>query len=491
MSKYRVAIIGSGPSGIAILNKLAVSLNPNVEAEIYMYDTKMVISPGGPYAIENDHAILNRSVAGMSNYLNESKNFKEWCDGNNLLKQQDHLFLPRKVFGNYLFDQLSEATITLNSKGISYFSCLNTVTKVVIDSMVPKKVKLTFQDHSSERFDHVICSTGNFRNKNPYELREKEGYIDNPLVVGKLEFLKPQKLIAIIGSGLSACETAIILSKNCPSSKIIMVSKSGELPPVRGKVLNQYPKHLTFENVDMLIKKQGGVKTEDMTRLLNQDLAQFNTSIEEIQSTYLTFKEYFEKASRDEIDWYNIIGATNNIVNYFFENLINESEREKFRTVFNKEWIRKRIAIPMETAKELMMLKQEGRLVVIQGTIKELENAYQVNSNTGEKWDVSVVINASGFSEKIDQNTPSYLQHCVREGLLRVDENGKGIVDFESCFAVPHSGKPIETIQLTGAATQGTFFFTSAVDVIDEQASKVAKHLSNRINNLQIREIKR
>lgn len=483
MSKFRIAIIGGGPSGIAILKKLTSSLSYDLNIEVHMFDSKTVVSHGSPYAVDNKHAILNRSVSGMSYYLKDSQDFASWCNENNFFKDQENIFLPRKMFGNYLFEQLSEASLFLKSKDVPFFYYQRLITDCSVFNEERDGIRLTFDNDSFADFDHVICATGNFRIRNPYNFKNKKNFIDNHLQINKLDFMKfdNQNPITIIGSRLSACETAIAISKVNPKVKILMVSNSGELPPVRGNVMDHEPRFLTLENLKNYLEKNGSINVDYVKDLLNKDLSFFNTSYEEILADDFSFSQYYQKALANKSDWYNFIGITNNSVNYAYDNLNSLEEKEKFRLFFNKKWIKRRIAIPIETAHELTRLLKVGKLNIIKGTIKEFGDSFEVICDNGMVIKVSSVINACGFAENIDVNAPVYLQNFVKTGLLSTDAEGRGIVDYKTCCPVSAEGNSLNSIQLTGASTQGTFFFTSAIDVIDEQASLVVNYLIKRI----------
>ncbi len=223
-SRYTVneiTIAGFGFSGLSFFVKyldycLANNLK-NVKIEIY---SKNKFAKGEAYATSNETDLLNVVKGNMTLKNDLGMTFTDWLEYKYKSKYREEIFLPRKVFGQYLiyiynlyFEKAKEAGVKVKiynrEVGTLKTKDLNTLNKKIF-----------------------IC-IGSIK-KGSFEMKNNGN----------------GKNVLIVGTGLSAIDKFIQLSQTKSTfGKVTMYSRSGVLPKVSSKYNKLSLKFLNLESL--------------------------------------------------------------------------------------------------------------------------------------------------------------------------------------------------------------------------------------------------
>ncbi|WP_020407975.1 FAD/NAD(P)-binding protein [Hahella ganghwensis] len=490
MKTIRIAIIGAGAGagagagGIATLSQLADQVMDSAKVELHLFDPMSVVSPGAPYGKDLDFAKLNRPAVAMDELLTESSSFHQWLKSQSEGRFNDFSFAPRWLFGSFLYEMLSNVTLTLHEKNILFRAYPCSVTSIK-HSLSRYILQTDTGDHME--MDHVVVAIGPQRRIDPYHLNECSGYRDSAFPLSSLmQWIKPScSHIGVIGSSLTAIDAVLALVHQYPDIRISMLSRRGRLPSVRGESDKAPPRCFTEEALSSIYSERGRITAENIIDLFNQELEPFGVKLSDItKPTELSaldeFRQSLSGASAPGRCWQSVISRTNNALNYAYA-LMDEQEKQRTCEILSHEWLRQRIPVPFMTAKKLLQVSEEGRLSVRGGlqNILSREGGFSASFNNGESQNLDQVINASGFEYDLSVNPNDLIINLLEQGQMGLDWRNRGLVAHESCCVVDRDGQTNKTLQVIGAATQGTFLITSAVDVIGLQARRVARHIAN------------
>ena len=484
MDAIKIAIIGAGAGGIATLSQLADQVMKDAYIELHLFDPMSVVSPGAPYGKDLEFAKLNRPAIAMDELLSENYSFSEWLKSQTENRFHDYSFAPRWLFGSFLYEMLSNVTLALYEKNILFraYPCSVTGIQHSLDGY------LLHTDTGDElKMDHVVVAVGPQRRIDPHQLGEFAGYRDSAFPLSSLmQWIAPScRHVGILGSSLTAIDVALALAHDYPDIRITMLSRRGRLPSVRGVLDKELPRSFTEEAISSVYSTQGRITADDIAGLLNLELEPFGVSLSDIaRPTRLSaideFKQSLERASAPDSCWQCVISRANNTLNYAYA-LMDEHEKKRTCEILGHEWLRQRIPIPLMTAKKILQIIDEGRLFVRGGLQNILPDGEVFSSSfkNGETLTLDQVVNASGFEYDLSANSSDLIINLMNNGYIGLDWKNRGLVDHENCCLVDRDGEANNTLQLIGAATQGTYFMASAVDVIGLQARRVSEHISN------------
>jgi hypothetical protein len=240
MRTYHVAIIGVGPRGLNILERIkAIFGHQSIEAKLMVH----LIDPGEPgqgthVANQPDYLLIN-TIAGQVTMFSDTtvinagpvirgSSFLEWameqkyrCVENSYVKAhlegrplEENDYLPRSLLGEYLtsvFDQIARSlpsNIRLRHHRCvaeNLVDCENGCIDVVMEGGYRLTVNFVFltTGHTESKPDSeeqkIIEKFLDFRSYNPHI-----AYFRNPYPIEKLTSISPESTVAIQGMGLTA-----------------------------------------------------------------------------------------------------------------------------------------------------------------------------------------------------------------------------------------------------------------------------------------------
>ena len=306
-------IIGGGLTGTSMLCQLVPALRrairlgrprpPNVE--IVVIEKQRVFGPGFPHSDQNALPLhlINMCAQDMSILADRPSDFVDWVEAerSNLPARHPEAFVsadhfggrcsyyPRTVMGRYLMARFGAAVEEVRALGVTVRLLPGHEVTDLEDGR--QGVVIQVRDIASGhvfalRVDRALLATGHWRPAR----QDDQGFL-SPWPAGRLlERVPPGERVAVIGTGLTAVDTALTLSSRGsyvsvdggalryvpPADPVTMTlySRSGMLPRVRGKSGGYQNRFFTRREVDGLFARHpDGVPLQEIFRLLDADLA--------------------------------------------------------------------------------------------------------------------------------------------------------------------------------------------------------------------------
>lgn len=227
-----IAIIGGGVGGISALAQLT---EKNIKANFTIYEKDKIAYSSSMLSKYSSH-LCNTESQTNSLYNNKPDDFVDYLKSSKK-KTDDNSFAPRHLFIDYIYDTFNYAVKKATSMG----SSIRILTKKVISLSVKNKNSCYIFDDSgsTEKYYFVFVSTGSsLEDIAQYSQPQGKMIIANTEPDKLSSFILNKKNIAILGSKLSAIDTALLIADESPETKVTMYSSSGELPSVRNSFLN-------------------------------------------------------------------------------------------------------------------------------------------------------------------------------------------------------------------------------------------------------------
>jgi uncharacterized NAD(P)/FAD-binding protein YdhS len=316
-AKFTIAIIGCGLSGTSLLCQLVNRLDHNAISgrlspdaiRVIVFEKGSQMGPGMPHntAFVHPYHITNMCAEHMSIFHDRSGDFQIWMERNraDLMNRFPNLFAqgsdqpgngnfcnhyPRALVGAYLTDRLIYHVARGTDLGMQID--LHRHTEVVDLAEAPNHVNVQAVDRENGKtqqykVDRAVFSTGHWFGKS-----STKGYFPSPWPADRLLQNIPRgSNVAIIGTSLSAIETALTLTAEGrfvrekdqtltyqqPQNprKLTLFSRNGLLPTVRGKFGSYRNQILTPAKItDLLSQKPGQLRLNTLFELFDAELRQ-------------------------------------------------------------------------------------------------------------------------------------------------------------------------------------------------------------------------
>lgn len=313
--QFTLAIVGCGLTGSSLFYQLvdklqkkrAMGLRPARPLRIMIFEEDEQPGPGFPYN-RKDHLpchLLNMPAEDMSINCTDPADFVRWMNRHldklteqypelhtwfSIIKElgPDRAFPPRIIVGIYLRERFEDALRTAGGLGLELELHSNTEVIDIKDEgkyLVLEAQKRTSKAVDSYRADKVILATGHW-----FNWSEKTGVFSSPFPAANLlRHIPPGAKVAVIGTSLSAIDATLTLFADggfLPQGKgylrfqppekprkVIMFSRNGYLPKVRGLPGRYQNRYFTMDGLEQLIEQRhAGLTWQDFIDLLEQEL---------------------------------------------------------------------------------------------------------------------------------------------------------------------------------------------------------------------------
>lgn len=322
----------------------------------------------------------------------------------------------------------------------------------------------------------LILCTGHNAPEDHYGLGRHPNYIRDPYA--QFSFTdRDDTEIGILGSGLSAVDTATALAKTHRAVKMTCFSRSGLFPTVQPVAIPA----ITDDFRDALHRYVVGrerVEADAFAHRLSDLLIEItgldcDLSCRDLASDALAdLERNIAEAETSEPNVHCYLASIANVVCDAW-NRMNDAEKARFMNVYNSGWLRNRSAMPLENAIRIRDLMRTGRLSTCARlrTVTEIGGRFRAHLGGSDHRDVDCVIDATGPSYRLD-TSPLY-QDMQRQGLVALDELGGVRCDYDDSRVHDRHGNPYPNIYAVGGPTKGAHFFAGAVDINMHRAQAV------------------
>lgn len=501
--KFSLAIAGCGSVGVSFLYQflhLLEDAKVPARMSILIVDPRHRVGSGVPYQPGDKTALLNTRTGTTSATFKDAAHFHQWVieHADDLASDYPDLdtsrngFVPRSVFGRYLEDLYLQTLERAHRIGVQIVRCTANLCGVELSSNCD--VRLLTDAGPAYSTQRLLLCTGNPASRPYGDLCGTPNYIHSPYPADRnLQRIPTDARVCVIGSGLTAIDTAIALHRNNGVRDIVCVSKNGRLQSVKSLSTEQPTlRTITPENLAKLSAERGrGLTLAELAQMFAKEVEDYSGrpfKLDEILLPELACHDYLrheiETAEEGSKPWQATLYAINNIIDIVWKHL-SDGGRHEFLSRYRDDFMSYKVAIPLKNARILdgMMSAGSLRIVKVLGEIEYLpgEAVYHgvaQEAHDTRKFDVQAdyVINATGFPISYAKSADPLVASLLTAGLTVESPFGGLTVDFDSSNLLDKSGRRIKRISCLGTATTGTYFWTNGMDV----NSRIAHRLATR-----------
>lgn len=498
-----LTIVGGGASSISIIDSLLDDISNDFnyrDLTIFVLEMRPDIGRGLAYADDSNTNLLNTKASFISPFAKKTGHFYNWLVNNKELWEDNFpdviltpdAFLPRPLFGHYLscmFQVLSKRALKLGCRLIAIND------EAVKLSFSPDgKAVVSTKNHLSFPSDHVVLSCGNGGSIEHNSLLDKKGFFKSPYPIKRTSrLICKDASVAVLGTRLSAIDAVLGLKAHGHRGKVVLHSRSGTLPSVRGAQGRYEPKFLTLENIKNHISKFGNIRLNNVIELILKELSAAGQTIDFdirnidsvcTQPSALEFLKKEIELSSSNRYWQAVLYATNSIIDIVWAAMPNE-DKEIFWPYLSW-WMVYRVSIPVENAQKLLDYIESDEILVVPGSLNTSyeDGKYLIDTVfNGEKktYKYDAVIVATGTPRDIDNLDNNLVKSMINQGVASPNPFGGGNVCSSTGCLVDCDGRKERRVTVIGELTSGTFFFTSVLEINARHAKDRAGRVLEKI----------
>ena len=450
--KSNVTIIGAGASGVLLANALVKSDTP---LSVVLIDPK----PGRGVAYgggDPDH-LLNTRIGNMSIDAPKRSGFLDWL---NIFRPRpegwsEEDFAPRRLYGDYLEQRLRD--LENRTPGLGATRVVRARAMAAEQSGDGWVIRTDVGDHI--RSETLVLATGLARPR-PLMFHGRDAIEalvqDDPWDEAALRTLPLGGEVLLVGSGLTALDTATAIWRRDPDAHVTIVSRHGLLPRVHASPPASAP-------------------------VLEQP---YPTTARELFARLRAAAEFVEG---DASLRHGVFLGLREIGSALWSALPDD-ERLAFLRHFRRYWEVERHRVPPVQAAAVRGALDDGRLEVLRGRLAEARPSADgatarvaLLTPSGPKAkSVGRVINCTGPEPDPFRSRNPLLLDLIAQGAAAADPLGLGLHVDDDSAAIGSRGEPTPDLYALGALTQGRFFEITAVAEIRLQAERLAQRLLAR-----------
>ncbi|MFC7493365.1 MULTISPECIES: FAD/NAD(P)-binding protein [unclassified Nocardioides] len=420
-SPRRVAIVGGGASGVlTALQLLSTSDDPALC--ITVHEASGVLGRGIAYGTSDPRHLLNVRARHMSAFADVPSDLLDWAvrAGRDPDPQG---FLPRMEYSAYLQDTLAD---TADQR--------LTISAGRVDDIVPTGAGFELRTRGrTSAADVVVLAYGNQKPQELTELAGVSGLIGNPWDLAAIRALPGDASVVIVGTGLTAIDTAITLLEDEPRRRAVMVSRSGLLPCA----------HIAQQSTAWVTDVPAGPLTADGLASL--------------------VRGQVDAARAHGVDWRNVVDGLRPQTQSIWRRL-DIDERRRFLAAYARDWEVRRHRMAPEVADRIDRYRREGRLELVAGGTPHVDVEAAV-----------AVVNCTGPLTDIGRTDDPLLRALQERGLVTPDPLRLGLESTVSGQVVGADGAVVEGLYAVGPPRKGTLWESTAIPEIRAQAAEVAR----------------
>ncbi|MCE7796128.1 FAD/NAD(P)-binding protein [Sphingobium sufflavum] len=443
-----IAVIGGGFSGTL----LAINLLRHCRGRVLLIEREPDrLGRGLAYGTDNPEHMLNVRASNMSAFPDDLDHFSRWlsADGREGEKEGTNRFVPRRVYGRYLAEQLHAARAEAPGR-------LELVDGQVVSANPQGNGQgegwsLGLADGTVRASDIVVLAQGNFAPGDlaVFDTLGPDIYFPSPWGQRLTNRLGREDSVLLIGSGLTAIDAALSMEADGFDGRITALSRRG---------LRPRPHALVGPHVDRVDRPR-----ETGTALL--------------------------RAVRNRAGVIGWRGAVDELRPYTQDiwRGMSLDDRRRFLRHLRPYWDAHRHRLAPAVDRKICTLQMEGRLNFVAGKIV---SATRKGDSARIEWrvrgtdlirveTVRRVINCTGPSGDIAQNKDALLDHLRRRGLVRQDPLRLGVDVDRQSHVVDAEGKAHRSLLAVGPMTRAESWEIMAVPDIRRQVWEVARRLGN------------
>lgn len=260
-----VAIVGGGFSGtLAAAHLVRLASAEQRPLHVVIVDRQATFGEGPAYRTADARHLLNVPASNMSAWPDRPADFVAWAQARDARVQSSD-FLPRRVYGEYVrarfFETIAEAgervSVEIVRAEVSRLERAYEGWRVELDGASPLAA------------DAVILATGHRPPDDPLRGRfvgSRARYIEDPWASLALSAIGDDEPIVLLGSGLTALDVLLTVTRGRRSAPVVALSRRGLLPAWHAPDLASVQRVDPSPWLEPLLARPGGPRARELVR---------------------------------------------------------------------------------------------------------------------------------------------------------------------------------------------------------------------------------
>ncbi|MBC3775840.1 FAD/NAD(P)-binding protein [Pseudomonas sp. SWRI99] len=454
-----VVIVGAGFSGTVLAAHLLTHHTNDVR--VILINRSGPMGRGLAYGTNSAVHLLNVPAGNMSAYVAQPDHFLNYCNSKSL-NITGSSFVPRQVYGEYLSDILKQAA-DKSGDGMSFqqISC-----EVLGIRYQGNHFEISIKDGTRLYAEHAVLALGNFSPVVPHELKALLGtayYIQDPWSSQiDQKPLEPNESVLLIGTGLTALDTATRLLQQGHSGSIYMVSRRGLLPLPHRKGNRQAA--LDYPIEEELFQNQPSVL--NYSRILRSII------------------------KRTDCDWRDVIAAIRPITDKLWLRL-NQCERRRFLRHLQPYWDIHRHRVAPDSFDIFKASCANRQIKTFAGRIQSFSisnNHLSViikprSSESMIEIEVGRIINCTGPNTNLELANEPLIDQLLDSKLALQDEQKLGLLVNDDLTLANELSEGDASLSYIGPMLKAKYWEATAVPELRKYAAELAASIAHRLKN--------
>jgi uncharacterized NAD(P)/FAD-binding protein YdhS len=462
------AIVGGGFSGIMVAAQLArQSAHSSRPLHLILIDRQTSIGEGAAYRSPDARHLLNVPAIGMSAWPDRPTDFLDWARQGNP-GVQPYSFLQRREYAEYLrqrfFETVAESDANLSIE-------IHRTEAQHIERRPNGRWVVQCTERGALEADALVLATGHRRPDDPLARAwngSRARYVTHPWAALSLASIEPHESVCLLGTGLTAIDVLMSLSKPGRTAPVLALSRRGLSPSAHAP--SQLPPIDPRSWLEPLLTGIASVTAPTLMHAVRGAIT---------------------SAGISGADWRQVIDGLRPYLVRIWQALP-ASERRRFMRHARPYWEVSRhrtapeVASAVEEAKRARLFRViAARVLSAQGqtdgvTLKLCPRGV----NTPEICKFDWVVNCTGPGSPGSKGLPTMLQALVDAGVLEEDALGLGVRSTSDGRALSH-GRVIENLIVIGTLRKPDLWESTAVPELRVQAAVAAEVLVRCVRPLR------
>ncbi len=440
-----VAVVGGGVAGAAT----AIALARTAAApDVVLLDRSGTFARGVAYGTDSETHLLNVTAGRMSLFADDPEHFLRWARGRLATGVAADAFLPRKLYGDYVAETLTAASVRDDRRVIRTVSAA----AIDVEPGVPAVVRCA--DGARIAATHVVLALGNDAPADPplehdASFYASPRYTTNPWGRDALASIAADDAVLLIGSGLTMYDVVLMLRARGHRGAIHVVSRRGLLPSAHAPVPSAVPP---------------GPAPEDWLTVAPKLSALLRA---------------VRRACAQAEDWRSVVDSLRSVTGTLWQRL-DARERERFLTRVRPFWDAHRHRAPIEVDRRIATLLAAG--TVRRHTARLRRWGEDANGVTAvlDRGTIRIdrVVNCTGPSTDVHRSTDPLVRSLLRRGLVVRDAHGLGVETAADGALVDVAGRTSSSLFTLGTWRRPAHWESVAVPELRAQAVALACRLT-------------
>jgi uncharacterized NAD(P)/FAD-binding protein YdhS len=452
-----IAIIGGGLTGAMTMANLLRFGNDTEPLHIVLIDRQPAIGEGVAYRTTDPRHLLNVPANRMSVWPDRPEDFVTFARSSDpSIVPGD--FLPRRTYGLYVRDRLLSLAKAANEQHSAV------VLHDEVSRLWPKAPsgwEIETAKGRTLQADLTIMAVGHRPPDDPMPNRwtgPRHRFVADPWAALVLSQIGPDEPVLIIGSGLTAVDVILTLSRFERRAPIIAISRRGLMPMPHLKE-SKPPCDLP----------------ECAAGWLNPALPL------NVRTIVSKLRHHIETMHDRGVEWQRVIDALRPIIPRLWERL-SVVERSRFFRHVRPFWEVHRHRMAPAVAEVIDHLRRNQTLQVRTGALVFAAadssgidiTLVPTGSDRKETMRVAWVVNCTGPGVHSHHTTHPFLRPLLQRGVLVTDELCLGLITDGFGRAVNANGRTLPDLFVAGTLRKATLWESTAVPELVQQAHTVA-----------------